>query len=143
MSKQFFSVAVICCVLVLVVPTFTFAQLPGIPLHAMIPFDFIVRGKSFPAGKYEVRRTNDSPETLEIQNVKTRETAMFNTDPVEARKTPGNAKLVFHRYGDDYFLSQVWTPGDDTGRELVPSHKERHELARINTPPETVAIAAE
>ena len=141
MSKQVLKVAVVCCVLILAVVVPTLAQLPGTRLHATIPFDFTVRGRLLPAGTYELRRVNDEPETLMIQNVKTRRTAMFETDPVEAHKTPGHAKLVFHRYGDDYFLSQVWTSGDDTGREITPSHKERQELAGNNTQPETVAVA--
>jgi hypothetical protein len=142
MSKQVIKGAVICCALIMAVVVPGFAQLPGTRISAMIPFDFMVRGKSLPAGKYEVRRVNDSPETLMIQNVRTRQTAMFETDPLEARKTPSQGKIVFHRYGDDYFLSQVWTPGEDTGRELLPSHRERQEqLARNNVPPDTVAVA--
>ena len=33
--------------------------------------------------------------------------------------------LVFNKYGDEYFLSQVWKPGINTGSEL---RKVRREL---------------
>jgi hypothetical protein len=37
--------------------------------------------------------------------------------------------LVFHRYGDQHFLYQVWPAGGTNGRELVKSRNER-ELRR-------------
>src|SRR5437016_4029786 len=36
-----------------------------------------------------------------------------------------NAKLVFHRYGSTYFLSQIWMAGESTGRELAQTRQER------------------
>jgi hypothetical protein len=145
MSKQVFMTAVISGILVLGVIVPAYAQLPGTEIRATIPFDFMVRGRFLPAGTYEVKRVNDAPEGLVIQNEATHQTAIFETGPVEARRTPDRAKLVFHRYGDDYFLAQVWTPGDDTGRMLFPSHRERRlsrELAQNSAEPETVVVAA-
>ncbi len=55
------------------------------------------------------------------------------------------AEIVFHRYGDSYFLSEVFAGGDETGRELHPSRQERilrREMASNKTEPETVALAA-
>lgn len=52
--------------------------------------------------------------------------------------------LVFHRYGDTYFLSEVVTAGEDTARELTPSRSERQlqrELASNKAEPDTVALA--
>jgi hypothetical protein len=37
--------------------------------------------------------------------------------------------LVFHRYGDEYFLSEIWPAGSSTGRGLPKSRAER-ELKR-------------
>jgi hypothetical protein len=34
-------------------------------------------------------------------------------------------KLVFHRYGNEYFLSEVWTPGDEWGHRLSKTRRER------------------
>jgi len=36
-----------------------------------------------------------------------------------------NGKLVFHRYGDQYFLYQVWPAGTSTGRQFLKSRSER------------------
>jgi hypothetical protein len=35
------------------------------------------------------------------------------------------ARLVFHRYGNTYFLSQVWMAGSSVGRELRKMRQER------------------
>jgi len=35
------------------------------------------------------------------------------------------ARLVFHRYGNTYFLSQVWMAGSGAGRELLKTRQER------------------
>jgi len=38
---------------------------------------------------------------------------------VHAGKTSDVGQLVFNRYGDQYFLSKIWPPSPDTGRELT------------------------
>jgi len=63
------------------------------------------------------------------------------------------ALLVFHRYGDQYFLVQVWAAGATTGRQFPQSKSERDvqkQLASngsankvaLNTKSDTVIIAA-
>jgi hypothetical protein len=124
MKRQVFMAATFCCLFVLAAVAPAFAQLPGTEIRAMIPFDFMVRGRLLPAGEYDVKRVFDSPESLRIQNEATHKTEVFETDAVEARRIPSNARLVFHRYGDDYFLDEIWTPGLSTGREFS-SHSHR------------------
>jgi hypothetical protein len=48
--------------------------------------------------------------------------------------------MVFHRYGDRYFLSQIWAQGEERGSEL-PMTKVEKELAS-NARPSSVAILA-
>ena len=145
MKKKVFSVMATCCFLALVAAT-AHAQMPGTALRATIPFDFIVRGRTLPAGDYEIRRINDEPAGLRIQNAHDyHDVALFETEPVEARKIPNRGEIVFHRYGDSYFLSEVFAGGEQTGRELLPSRQERllkREMASNKTEPETVALAA-
>ena len=33
--------------------------------------------------------------------------------------------LVFHKYGDQYFLEQIWSGGEQTGSQLLESRSER------------------
>ena len=47
------------------------------------------------------------------------------SSPKERSDRQMNAKLVFHRYGNTYFLSQIWMAGESTGRELPKTRQER------------------
>ena len=144
MKKHMFGALAVGCLLALIVAAPARAQLPGTTIRANIPFDFIIRGKTMPAGKYEVMRLTDSPEVLEIRNVNDkRDHAAFETEAFTASDIANRSELVFNRYNDTYFLSEVVTAGEKTGREAFPSHAERrmrHEMARINREPETVAV---
>jgi hypothetical protein len=91
-----------------------------------IPFNFTVGEKALPAGKYLVRRNRtDSDIVWVIQNKRTGEAAMLLTRPVVANETQGNAKFVFNKYDDVYFLAQFWSAGTNTGRGIQISNRER------------------
>ncbi|PWT87718.1 MAG: hypothetical protein C5B55_14330 [Blastocatellia bacterium] len=125
MKKRVFSLLLSSCVLALIAAT-TFAQLPGEPVRANIPFDFNINGKTLPAGEYEIARISDEADGLKITSVDHRgEHALFFTEPVQRMTTSRRGELIFHRYGEAYFLSEVWGPGLETGRELAPSRQER------------------
>ncbi|MEP6741788.1 MAG: hypothetical protein ABJB61_04760 [bacterium] len=107
-----------------------------------ISFSFIVGQKTLPAGEYTVEpNRRDSDNVWLVQSSDGRVSALFTTMPVRASETPEKAKLVFHKYGDQYFLSQIWTAGDIGGRELPMPRPER-ELAKNGVKPQTVALIA-
>ena len=69
---------------------------------------------------------------------------MFETEAVDMRDMMRKSELVFNQYGDRYFLSEVLTAGEQTGRELAPSHEERalkRDMAKAELRPETVSVA--
>jgi hypothetical protein len=143
--KKFFSVVVIGSVLMVLVAATAQAQLPGTAIRATIPFDFKVEGRTLPAGNYEIRRINDDESIgLLIRNVDDKhDKAMFETEPVEMRDISGKDVLVFNRYGDVYFLSEVETAGEQTAREVYPSRSERHlrrEMAANQLEPQAVSV---
>ena len=145
MRKKIFSAAITCSLLIVLGAATAYAQLPGTAVRATIPFDFSVRGKVLPAGNYEIRRITDQPDGLIISNVNDRhEHAMFETEAIQAPRIARRAEIIFQRYGDSYFLSEVYPGGAQNGREAIPSRQERmlrSESARNNTKPETVALA--
>ena len=146
MRKKVFSAALTCALLTVVTAATAHAQMPGTTLRATIPFDFSVRGKMLPAGDYEIRRLTDDPGELTISSVNLRhERAAFNTEPVEPRGMSIKPRIVFHRYGDRYFMFEVFAAGSPTGRELPISRQERNlrrELASNKSEAETVTVAA-
>lgn len=91
-----------------------------------VPFEFVAGNKRLPAGDYTVRRiVRDSEKTLMIRGADGSATVTVMTSAVEAGKEVDKAKLDFTRYGEQYFLAQVWTPGSATGRALVKSRLQK------------------
>ena len=145
--KKFVSLVAAGCLLSLLVVGSARAQEPGTSIRVQIPFDFTVRGRTLPAGEYEVRRINDEPIGLLLSNMHDKhDNVVFETEPKIERSTPRRDELIFTRYGDSYFLSEIETAGEQTGEELSPSHRERElrreMMTRNQAAPETVTVAA-
>src|SRR6476659_3663246 len=81
------------------------AQL-SIPIRAKIPFDFNVGDKKLPAGEYTFRRLSEFSDSkmMSVSSVDA-SSRMFQSTLGAQVLTPKNeSTLVFHRYGDQYFL---------------------------------------
>jgi hypothetical protein len=91
-----------------------------------IPFNFSVGEKAFPAGKYVIERNRKDSDTVWVIRHKDNVgKAMLLTRPVRANDTVEETRLVFRRYDDLYFLSEFWTAGSNTGREIQISDREK------------------
>ena len=69
---------------------------------------------------------------------------MLQTSKVE-EKAQERAKLVFHRYGNQYFFAQAWVDRQKTGLEAPKSRAEQaaeHELTAIKMATESVTVTA-
>lgn len=95
-------------------------------IRVNIPFDFTVQNEKLPAGEYSIGRALPSSGDLmlSLDGRAGRESA-FLTSAVQSLDAKHNAILVFHRYGDEYFLFQVWPAGAKTGRAIPRSVRER------------------
>jgi hypothetical protein len=102
-----------------------------------IPFNFQVGKDKLPAGEY-LFSTRGS--TLVIRQIEGSNAVMTATNGMDDPLAVGRAQLVFHRYGDRYFLAQAWAPDRSSGRELFVSSVEL-EHAR-NMKQETTVIVA-
>ena len=90
-------------------------------LRAKVPFSFNVNGATLPPGTYQVS-TND--HQMVVRGATT--AAMVLTNGIIANDSV-EPKLVFHKYGDEYILSEAW-PGGQSGR-VLPKTKRERELA--------------
>jgi hypothetical protein len=91
-----------------------------------------------------VTRLNPASDktALMIKSADGRLSKIVLTVPVQAGGTQESARLIFNRYGEQYFLSQVWTPADNTGLELSRSRAERSLARNIgHVAPERTTIA--
>ena len=107
---------------------------------AEIPFDFAVGNNWLPAGEYQIKPTTE--KVILIQSQDARSSALAMTIGGQAGKPSDVGKLVFNRYGDQYFLSKIWTPFSNTGRELTESRLEREVAAQSRVKPAATAVAA-
>lgn len=89
-----------------------------------VPFGFDVAGQHLPAGHYTVKAKDDF-----IRVFNANQEGAFVPTHTAVRAATDDTKLVFHRYGDTYFLSCVWVKGRTTGKELFRSRAERELLA--------------
>lgn len=98
-----------------------------------IPFDFVAGQKTMQRGEYEVRTVGSSNSgALSVRRADKTAEVMLMGHSCTAKQMPEQSKVVFHRYGDRYFLSQVWAGNDSNGRELAKSRREL-EIARSET----------
>ena len=97
------------------------------PIKAKIPFDFSVGNKKLAAGEYTFSRLSGIADnrTMLVRSEDS-STRMFQSTLVAQVLTPKNESiLVFHKYGDQYFLEQIWTSGEQEGTQLSESRSER------------------
>jgi hypothetical protein len=95
-----------------------------VTLKVNIPFSFVVGKATMPAGEYSVQGLGLEGNAISIRNSDKGAYSLTLAIRCESPKTPEQSKLVFHRYGDRYFLAQIWTAGSDSGREFPKSRRE-------------------
>jgi len=120
-------VSLLCAILLVTVVASAQGQTLGSRVRVNIPFDFHIGETKLASGKYSVGRArqNSDDVVISVEDERGRAKALRTSMPVVSRDTTSNAKLVFHRYGDQYFLYQVWPAGATTGRQFPKSHSER------------------
>jgi hypothetical protein len=91
-----------------------------------IPFSFVVADKTLPAGEYVIRRNRrDSDTTWVIEAKGKGDRIVLLTTANRSTDTRDKSAVVFNRYDDVYFLTAFWTAGNNTGREIPASSRER------------------
>ncbi len=124
--------------LVLLAAGLASAQMDPASVKANIPFNFIAGKTSLPAGEYRVAAISDTG-VLSVVSPDSGP-ALVGSHAIQANAASATTKLIFHRYGEQYFLSQVWIQGESRGRELPQSSREKELLAKARF--SSVAIVA-
>jgi hypothetical protein len=92
-------------------------------MTAHIPFGFHVGNSMLPAGQYTVD-TDPGPGLVRLRSADSKSSVTILANGVQTLTTPTESKLIFTKYGDEYFLSRIWRAGSDTGNELRKSRRE-------------------
>lgn len=116
----------------------------GPQLIANIPFEFTVGKTTLPAGEYSVSCANPASDlkVLILRSREGRTVAMVRTSSVIG-KVREDARLVFNRYGNEYFFSQAWLPADPNGMQAPKAKTERaiaKQLAGMKPKTEIVSL---
>jgi hypothetical protein len=114
-----------------------------LPLHAQslaikvtVPFEFHAADKTLPAGTYTVAKRGDA---ILISDGRGNAAAVL-ANPVQNKAYKLDDMLVFKRYGETRFLSEVRWRSYSTARGLIETSAER-KLAKV-LPAEPVKVAA-
>jgi hypothetical protein len=111
-------------------------------IKANVPFHFVVGNQTLPAGAYRVAQVGE-PGVFLIASDDARAAAIITTRSTSFNKPQKQTVLRFNRYGDEYFLSQLWIEGEVSGEELAKSKMEGELTKAQNaaTPDEQINIA--
>jgi hypothetical protein len=109
----------------------------GPRVDVRIPFAFQVGSKQMPAGSYAMHvRFNHDVVQLEDQGSGKPASVLLVGSPSGDDQIYGTVRLIFHRYGDRYFLREVWEGDGGMGVVSAPSREEkmlRHKQAATQT----------
>ena len=130
-------------ILAMALPAITQVARAQEPVVASIPFQFTAGQMTLPAGEYRVQQLAVGSAVLLIRGTDNSAAALVMSNVTEANRPQTQSKMIFHRIGNRYYLSQIWVEGHSRGRELAPSSKEKQQglLAR-NQAPDQVTIVA-
>ncbi len=138
MKKQLKTMAVILGLVVVAGASVAQAQIMD-RLRSEIPFSFYVRGKQMPAGIYIITELNLGSGLMEIRSDDGKSAAVFLTIGKQEKDTTMQSELIFHRYGDKVFLSEIAERGERDGAEVLKSTMEKR-LEKAGASDKEVAI---
>ena len=112
-------------------------------IEVQIPFSFVVQGRTLPAGKYVVERTDPGrPNILTFRTVDRSVVRVVLAQRVEKDSPSTASYLVFIKREEKLYLFQVWTVGAMNGVE-VPSALDNRPNDRQQQSPTLVRLKVE
>lgn len=105
------------------------AQAQETAVKADIPFNFVVGNQTLPAGEYTVLNQGAVGQAVLIRSYAGKTALFASTQPCSSSGPSAKTKLVFHTSAGRYFLYQIWTEGNSSGRQ-IPKSRAEVELAK-------------
>jgi hypothetical protein len=112
---------------------FSSAQAPMAEVN--IPFAFQTATRTLPAGIYLIHRQSAHVIRLEGPGFAR---GFEITHEIVKSHASNQVVIIFNRYGDKYFLRQIWTAGDNAGLECPKSRAENQEAKNKQSPGSTL-----
>jgi hypothetical protein len=111
----------------------------GTMVIAQVPVNYVANGKTMPAGEVRVKIENNGQLYLSITSGNQRIFALLQT--TESAKAAEASNLVFHKYGNRYFLASVSQQGQNVSYQLPAVNLEK-ELRASNVDEKDVRLVA-
>jgi hypothetical protein len=109
-------------------------------IHANIPFEFAVAGVTLPAGNYHFEKQHNS-KAMTVWSLDRHTRFIVLANPAYASpRARIESRVVFNKYGNRYFLAEVWSAADALGSRVIKSHEEREASLKVSA--QTVLVAA-
>jgi hypothetical protein len=109
----------------IIYPSRAHAQVIG-TLEVNIPFEFQAGNAVLPPGNYTIHMVDNTElAIMQITSKDNSSSAIFRVREKDLTSAPTQDEVVFNKYGDHYFLAQVFDGGDPSGSEVVESKYEQ------------------
>jgi hypothetical protein len=115
-------VAAAVVVVLITLPSFAQSRRAGFKVR--VPFQFFVAETLLSPGEYIIQRIGGHGDAFVFRTADLHPVQM---QLVSARDTAGKilaSKLVFHRYGSEYYLAEVWSAGEDRAAQCAEGKRE-------------------
>jgi hypothetical protein len=103
-----------------------------------VPFAFESGSQHFAPGLYTISRNDQNLLAIRGESKSGLVLSWFDEDGQPSKTT----KVVFRKYGDQYFLHEIWVSGDTSHTYVQPSKAEQREMAANRTDTTNVVVAA-
>ncbi len=110
------------------------AQNAGV-FEIQVPFDFVVKGRTYEAGRYRIGRLNQvNPNMLVLKTATGKTLVILQTQRGISGAPIKLSKLTFSRYGEMYFLDSIQASSESYESRLpsVNSDRRRHGAAQLS-----------
>ena len=123
---------------IIALPGFLSAQ-SRMVIKADVPFEYVVNGKIMPAGQCTIKVGGEGQTILAIDSGDAHLFALPNS--TESLQPSAETTLVFHKYGDRYFLASINRAGEQRGYELPAGAVEKELRAQNNVESDVTLLA--
>ena len=132
----------ISALVLLAVPLIAAAQMtPNKKIVTEVPFKFMAGAVEIPAGECTVQLLDDKSAFLMVANRAAKSSVYVLTLADLGSKSPNNA-MVFHRYGDRYFLAELRLEDSRTVYTFTPTKLEKEFRAHNVPATQDILLAA-
>jgi hypothetical protein len=136
--QRYFPNKLLLGIFLLVLVSVGYAQSGSPIVNVKIPFNFNIGAQKFLAGQYDLKPLLQ--HTMMLRNQQGRGLTNMSTISVRSMEPPNSTALIFRRYGEHYFLSQIWVAGDAVGSEIPKCRSEIEIANAVGSKGEIVAL---